>query len=48
MGMSIGFFTIKSEPDRDDPVVRRILEVKLLEHSIVTFPMKHASVCHWI
>lgn len=37
-GMSIGYFPIKAEPDRDKPHVRILKELKLLEHSHVTFP----------
>jgi len=39
MGLSIGYMTIKAEPDRDKPMVRRLKELKLFEYSIVTFPM---------
>jgi len=39
MGLSIGYMTIKSEPDRDKPMVRHLKELKLFEYSIVTFPM---------
>lgn len=39
MGLSIGFMTIKAEPDRQQPSVRRLKELKLFEYSIVTFPM---------
>ena len=39
MGLSIGYMTIKSEPDREKPIVRRLKELKLFEYSIVTFPM---------
>lgn len=39
MGLSIGYATIKAEPDRERPVVRRLKELKLYEYSIVTFPM---------
>ena len=38
-GLSIGYMTIKAEPDREKPMVRRIKEVKLFEYSFVTFPM---------
>lgn len=38
-GLSIGFMTIKEEPDRDKPAVRHLKEVKLMEFSFVTFPM---------
>ena len=39
MGLSIGYITIKAEPDRDRPMVRRLKELKLFEYSFVTFPM---------
>lgn len=39
MGLSIGYYTIKAEPDKERPAVRRIKEVRLFEYSIVTFPM---------
>lgn len=39
MGLSIGYMTIKAEPDRDKPMIRRLKELKLYEYSIVTFPM---------
>ncbi len=39
MGLSIGYITIKQDPDRENPMVRRLKELKLLEYSIVTFPM---------
>lgn len=38
-GLSIGYQTIKSEPDRLNPQVRRLKEIRLLEYSIVVFPM---------
>lgn len=38
-GFSFGFRTIKSEPDFDNPSIRRLKELKLLEWSPVTFPM---------
>lgn len=38
-GISIGFTTIKAEPDASNPRIRRIKEVKLWEYSLVTFPM---------
>lgn len=38
-GLSIGYYTIKSEPDKEKPVVRLLKELKLIEYSIVTFPM---------
>lgn len=39
MGLSIGYMTIKGEPDTKNPNVRRLKELKLFEYSIVTFPM---------
>lgn len=39
MGLSIGYTTIKAEPDRENPRVRRLKELKLWEYSVVTFPM---------
>ena len=39
MGLSIGYMVIKAEPDRQQPAVRRLKELKLFEYSIVTFPM---------
>ena len=36
-GLSIGFRTIKWENDKDDPHVRILTEVQLLEYSIVAF-----------
>lgn len=38
-GLSIGYMTIKAEPDRENPRIRRLKEVKLFEYSLVTFPM---------
>ena len=38
-GFSFGFRTIKSEPDPDNPSIRHLKELKLLEWSPVTFPM---------
>ncbi len=38
-GLSIGYQTVKSEPDKELPKVRRLKEVKLFEYSIVVFPM---------
>lgn len=38
-GLSIGYLTIKSEPDRERPIIRKLKELKLLEYSMVTFPM---------
>jgi HK97 family phage prohead protease len=39
VGMSIGYTTINAEPDRDNPRITRLTELKLWEHSLVTFPM---------
>ena len=44
MGLSIGYMTIKAEPDRDKPMVRRLKELKLFEYSIVTFPMNTSAM----
>lgn len=38
-GLSIGYQTIKSEPDKLNPQVRRLKEIRLLEYSVVVFPM---------
>lgn len=38
-GLSIGYYTIKAEPDRENPRIRRLKELKLMEYSLVTFPM---------
>ncbi|MZH02695.1 MAG: hypothetical protein F3745_04650, partial [Nitrospinae bacterium] len=38
-GLSIGFKTIKEEPDRKSPDIRRLKEIQLIEYSVVTFPM---------
>lgn len=38
-GQSIGFFTIQSEPDPENPRIRILTELKLVEYSQVTFPM---------
>jgi len=39
MGLSIGYMTIKAEPDTKNPRIRRLKELKLFEYSFVTFPM---------
>lgn len=39
LGLSIGYMTIKAEPDRDRMEVRHLKELKLFEYSLVTFPM---------
>lgn len=38
-GLSIGYMTIKAEPDKENPRIRRLKELKLFEYSFVTFPM---------
>ncbi len=38
-GLSIGYRTIKEEPDKKNPMIRRLKEIQLFEYSIVTFPM---------
>jgi Escherichia/Staphylococcus phage prohead protease len=38
-GLSIGYRTVKEEPDKNNPRVRRLKEIQLFEYSIVTFPM---------
>lgn len=38
-GFSIGYMTIKAEPDHEKPRIRRLKELKLFEYSLVTFPM---------
>jgi HK97 family phage prohead protease len=44
MGLSIGYMTIKAEPDRAQPTIRRLKELKLFEYSIVTFPMNTSAM----
>lgn len=44
MGLSIGYMTIKAEPDRQQISVRRLKELKLFEYSIVTFPMNTSAM----
>lgn len=43
MGLSIGFRTIKEEPDKTDSIVRRLKELRLMEYSVVTFPMNQEA-----
>lgn len=38
-GLSIGYLTIKGEPDGENPRVRILKEIKMFEYSSVTFPM---------
>ena len=42
-GLSIGFQTMNEEPDKDDIRIRHLTEIKLLEYSIVTFPMNEEA-----
>ncbi len=44
MGLSIGYTTIQSQPDDDNPRVRHLTELKLWEYSFVTFPMNVESM----
>jgi uncharacterized protein len=39
MGLSIGYSTLQSKLNADDPKVRHLTELKLWEYSFVTFPM---------
>lgn len=38
-GLSIGYITINAAPDNSNPRIRRLKELKLMEYSLVTFPM---------
>lgn len=38
-GLSIGFRSVKEEPDKKNPMIRRLKEIQLFEYSVVTFPM---------
>lgn len=38
-GLSIGYMTVLSEPDSQNPRIRMLKELKLFEYSFVTFPM---------
>jgi uncharacterized protein len=42
-GLSIGFRTIKEEPDQNRPNIRRLKEIQLMEYSVVTFPMNQQA-----
>lgn len=44
MGLSIGYQTITAMPDKENPRVRRLKELKLWEYSIVTFPMNQEAM----
>lgn len=43
-GLSIGYTTIKGEPDTENPRIRRLKELKLWEYSLVTFPMNTSAM----
>jgi HK97 family phage prohead protease len=43
-GLSIGYMPIKAEPDRKNPIIRRLKEIKLFEYSLVTFPMNEEAM----
>ncbi len=38
-GLSIGFQTVRDEPDPENFKIRRLKQVRLMEYSLVTFPM---------
>jgi len=38
-GLSIGFQTLRDEPDPENFKIRRLKQVRLMEYSLVTFPM---------
>lgn len=42
-GLSIGYITVKSEPDKENPVIRHLKELRLMEYSFVTFPMNQMA-----
>jgi HK97 family phage prohead protease len=44
MGLSIGYTTIQSKADEENPRVRHLTELKLWEYSFVTFPMNVESM----
>lgn len=39
MGLSIGYMTITASPNKDNPRIRHLKEIKMYEYSLVTFPM---------
>lgn len=43
-GMSIGYMTIKAEPDKENPLIRRLKEIRMFEHSAVTFPANEQAM----
>ena len=38
-GLSIGFQTLRDEPDPENFKIRRLKQIRLMEYSLVTFPM---------
>lgn len=38
-GISIGYFILDSAPDKDNPSILHLKKLKLVEYSLVTFPM---------
>lgn len=38
-GLSIGYQIVKAEPDKENPRVLELKEIKMYEYSLVTFPM---------
>ena len=42
-GLSIGFQTVCDEPDPENFKIRRLKEVRLMEYSLVTFPMNPSA-----
>ncbi len=43
-GLSIGYTTIQASPNKDNPRIRHLKELKLWEYSLVTFPMNVESL----
>jgi len=43
-GISIGFNIVSAKPDKERPVVRRIKEIQMWEHSHVTFGMNQSAM----
>ena len=44
MGLSIGYATIKADNDFENTRIRNLVELKLYEYSLVTFPMNTQSM----
>lgn len=42
-GLSIGFQTVRDEPDPENFNIRRLKQVRLMEYSLVTFPMNPSA-----